>query len=101
MIELKIREIINNENFIYLDDFIRICHQDSKSGYYRTREVIGKGGDFITSPEISQLFGEVVSFCLINRIIQRNIKNFNLIELGPGKGTLLKDIDRTFKKINN
>ena len=101
MIERKIREIINNKNFIYLDDFIRICHQDSKNGYYRTREIIGKDGDFITSPEISQLFGEVVSFCLINQIVQKNIKNFNLIELGPGKGTLLKDIDRTFKKINN
>ena len=74
MIERKIREIINKKDFIYLDDFIRICHQDSKNGYYRKREVIGRDGDFITSPEISQLFGEMVSFCLINQIIQKNIR---------------------------
>ena len=81
MIEQKIRAIINNKNFIYLDDFIRICHQDSKNGYYRTREIIGKDGDFITSPEISQLFGEVVSFCLINQIIKKNIKNFQTVKI--------------------
>ena len=101
MIEQKIREIINNSDFIYLDDFIKICHQDKSDGYYRRKEMIGIDGDFITSPEISQLFGEAVSLCFLDQILKENIKKFNLIELGPGRGTLLKDLNRTFKTINN
>jgi NADH dehydrogenase [ubiquinone] 1 alpha subcomplex assembly factor 7 len=59
------------------------------------RDVFGGGGDFITSPEVSQMFGELVgvwSMCLWDQMGQP--KQVNLVELGPGRGTLMADLFR-------
>jgi NADH dehydrogenase [ubiquinone] 1 alpha subcomplex assembly factor 7 len=65
-----------------------------KYGYYQQKkEKIGAGGDFITSPEISQLFGEMVGiWCLATWENMGSPASINLVELGPGNGTLMKDI---------
>ena len=56
------------------------------------QKLLGKEGDFITSPEISQLFGEIIGLFLFS-FWEKEIKQpCNLVELGPGKGTLLMDI---------
>jgi SAM-dependent MidA family methyltransferase len=66
-----------------------------RQGYYRRGTAIGAQGDFITAPEISQMFGELVGFCIINLWQQmREPKPFTLLELGPGRGTLMADILR-------
>ncbi|MDB4860826.1 SAM-dependent methyltransferase [Alphaproteobacteria bacterium] len=85
---------IKKNGSLNLAEFIQIC-QFENDGYYLKNNPIGRANDFITSPEISQMFGEILAVFLIN-YWKKNIKtNFNLVELGPGKGTLLKDILRT------
>ncbi|KAK6128351.1 hypothetical protein DH2020_037905 [Rehmannia glutinosa] len=73
-----------------------------KAGFYINRDVFGAGGDFITSPEVSQMFGEMVgvwAMCLWEQMGQP--KTVNLVELGPGRGTLLADLLRGASKFKN
>ena len=85
---------IKKNGSINLGEFIQIC-QFENDGYYLKNDPIGGSNDFITSPEISQMFGEVFTIFLINYWEKKIKTNFNLVELGPGKGTLLNDILRT------
>ena len=84
------------KNPISIEKFVEICLYD-QDGYYSTSNVLGSSGDFVTAPEISQLFGEILGLYIFD-YWQQNIKQkFNLIELGPGRGTLLLDILRITK----
>ena len=85
---------IKKNGSLNVAEFIKIC-QFENSGYYLKKNPIGRVNDFITSPEISQMFGEVLAIFLINYWEDKIKNNFNLVELGPGKGTLLKDILRS------
>lgn len=68
--------------------------------YYRTRDPFGKDGDFITAPEVSQMFGEIIGLWAVNSWQSMGSpKSFQLIELGPGRGTLMKDLLRATKHI--
>lgn len=68
-------------------------------GYYMKKDVFGASGDFTTSPEISQMFGEMVGVWFLNEWIQaKQPEQVNLVELGPGRGTLMADILRVFDK---
>ncbi|KAL3677532.1 hypothetical protein R1sor_027480 [Riccia sorocarpa] len=69
------------------------------AGFYMNRDVFGAGGDFVTSPEISQMFGELIgvwSTCLWHQMGQPS--QVALIELGPGRGTLMADLIRGTSK---
>lgn len=71
---------------------------DDKNGYYKTKNPIGKSSDFITSPEISQIFGELVAVYLLH--VASNSKNqISLVEMGAGRGTWFKDILQTINKL--
>ncbi|MGV6805733.1 MAG: class I SAM-dependent methyltransferase [Ruegeria sp.] len=64
-------------------------------GYYSTRDPLGAQGDFVTAPEISQMFGEVIGLSLAQCWLDQGRPNrFALTELGPGRGTLMADILR-------
>ena len=95
---MNIKEIlidkIKKKGNLTVAEFIQIC-QFENDGYYLKNNPIGRANDFITSPEISQMFGEVLAIFLINYWENKIKNNFNLVELGPGKGTLLNDILRT------
>ncbi|KAI3726077.1 hypothetical protein L1987_65874 [Smallanthus sonchifolius] len=70
-----------------------------KAGFYINRDVFGAEGDFITSPEVSQMFGEMIgvwAMCLWEQMGQPN--RVNLVELGPGRGTLMADLLRGASK---
>lgn len=70
------------------------------SGYYMSRDVFGKHGDFITSPEISQVFGELVAaWFMIEYQKLGNPNPLQIIELGPGRGTFIHDILRVCSRL--
>lgn len=78
-----------------LDDFMR----DALSRYYDTRDPFGQDGDFITAPEISQLFGEMIGIWAVQKWqAMGKPTDFNLIEIGPGRGTLMADLLRGTRK---
>lgn len=66
-----------------------------RHGYYTTRDPLGATGDFVTAPEISQMFGELIGLALAQSWLdQGSPAPFTLAELGPGRGTLMADILR-------
>lgn len=79
---------------------MRQCLTSPEGGYYTSKrnsgDQFGQKGDFITSPEISQVFGELVGVWLVAEWIAqgRPEKDVTLIEVGPGRGTLMDDILR-------
>jgi len=98
--KIIIDRIKKNNKAISLQEFINICLFDKK-GYYKNSNPIGKSGDFITSPEISQLFGEIIGIYIYYFWKTKINKNINLIELGPGNGTLFMDILRITSKLKD
>jgi SAM-dependent MidA family methyltransferase len=77
---------------ISVSAFMEACLYDPTHGYYRTRGAIGRAGDFITAPEISQAFGELIGlWCAVVWQQMRAPSRCRLVELGPGRGTLMRD----------
>jgi NADH dehydrogenase [ubiquinone] 1 alpha subcomplex assembly factor 7 len=68
-----------------------------KLGYYMTRDPLGARGDFTTAPEISQLFCEMIALCSMDAWIRAGKPDIHLVELGPGRGTLMADFLRSAK----
>ena len=78
-----------------LADYMAQCLLDPQHGYYATRDPFGTKGDFTTAPEISQMFGEMLGLCLAQSWMdQGSPAKFALVEIGPGRGTLMKDMLR-------
>jgi len=94
-----IKKIKEKRNGFRVDEFISYLLFE-KNSYYISQDPIGYPGDYITSPEISQMFGEILGIYILNYWLEKIQSEFNLIELGPGKGTLLNDILRTTKLRN-
>ena len=100
-LEEKIKNnIVLKKNHIRLDKFIKYALFD-KDGYYYAKNPIGKNRDFITSPEISQVFGEIIGQYLYYFWKTKIKSQFNLIELGPGNGTLFYDIANSLEKYSD
>ena len=98
----KIINILKEKKSIPLDRFINISLYDKKFGYYMTKNPFGKDGDFITAPLISNLFGEMLAiWCVAFWEHVGKPKRILLVELGPGDGTLCKDLLKTFKQFKN
>ena len=82
-----------------VDKFFKNVLYDKKYGYYTSRIPFGEKGDFVTSPNISNLFSEIIAIWIINCWeLFGKPKNFNIIELGPGDGSLVKILLQSFKK---
>ena len=81
-------------------EYMRVCLHDPAHGYYRTQHAIGRAGDFITAPEISQVFGELIGlWCAVVWQQMGAPSQLNLIELGPGRGTLMRDALRAVRLV--
>ena len=87
---------------IPLDQFINILLYDKKFGYYMKKNPFGKEGDFITAPLISNLFGEMIAiWCVAFWEYIGKPRKILLVELGPGDGSLCKDLLKTFRQFKN
>ena len=85
---------------ITLADYMTDCLMHPAHGYYSTRDPFGAAGDFITAPEISQMFGELLGLCLAQTWLdQGSPARFTLAELGPGRGTCMADILRATRAV--
>ena len=97
-----LKNLIKINGTISISQFMNETLFHPQFGYYTQKNPFGKNGDFITAPEISQVFGEIIGAYLVG-IWQQNYQNqkVNLIEMGAGKGTLMKDLLNFAKKIPN
>ena len=86
-------------DLLSLDKFIEESLYNKKFGYYMKNDPFGKVGDFITAPNISVLFSEMIAIWLVSFWEDlRCPKQFNLVELGAGNGEMMKILINTFNK---
>jgi NADH dehydrogenase [ubiquinone] 1 alpha subcomplex assembly factor 7 len=99
-LEVEIRRIIATEGPIPVDRYMELCLGHPQHGYYATRDPLGVAGDFVTAPEVSQMFGELIGAWAATVWRQMGSPpSLRLIELGPGRGTLMADALRATKAL--
>ncbi len=82
--------------------YMDLCLSHPQYGYYMTRDPLGTRGDFTTAPEISQMFGEVIGAYVAQQWHTMGApRDFHLVECGPGRGTLMKDMLRVMQRVPN
>lgn len=90
-----IRRLIGAGGPITVERFMELALADPNFGYYATRDPFGADGDFVTAPEISQMFGEMICvWCADYWTRMGAPRQVRLVELGPGRGTLMQDFLR-------
>lgn len=83
-----------------LHDYMAECLLHPEHGYYTTRDPFGRVGDFITAPEISQIFGEICGLALAQAWLDQGAPaSVTLAEAGPGRGTLMADVCRVMARV--
>jgi NADH dehydrogenase [ubiquinone] 1 alpha subcomplex assembly factor 7 len=84
-----IARMISEDGPMPLDRYMTLCLSHPEHGYYMTRDPLGAAGDFTTSPEISQVFGELIGVW-VAQVWQQigSPRKFALVELGPGRASL-------------
>ncbi|RCL02359.1 MAG: Methyltransferase [Candidatus Tokpelaia sp. JSC189] len=97
----KIIHLITLQGPIDISQYMLMVLTDPEYGYYKTAEPFGRKGDFITAPEISQMFGEMLAVWALSAWQGMGQPSpFLLCEIGPGRGTLMDDILRTIGKLS-
>jgi len=99
-LDAYLRELIATEGPIGIERFMAICLADPVHGYYMTRDPLGASGDFTTAPEISQIFGELIGLWAVQ--CWHGLGSppaLHLVELGPGRGTLMADALRAARLV--
>jgi NADH dehydrogenase [ubiquinone] 1 alpha subcomplex assembly factor 7 len=101
-LETEIRRRITVAGPMPVSEYMALCLSDAKHGYYITRDPLGARGDFVTAPEISQMFGELIGLWMAAVWKQMGEPaKINVVELGPGRGTMMKDALRATRVMPN
>ncbi|MFY0692294.1 MAG: SAM-dependent methyltransferase [Paracoccaceae bacterium] len=83
-----------------LASYMALCLLHPEHGYYATRDPFGRAGDFTTAPEISQMFGELLGLAMVQSWLDQGAPDGPLLcELGPGRGSLMRDMLRASSKV--
>lgn len=92
--------LIREEGPLPVSRYMALCLGHPRHGYYMTRDPFGEGGDFTTAPEISQMFGELVGLWAATVWQAMGAPgSLRLVELGPGRGTLMADALRATRRV--
>ncbi|MGD9508768.1 MAG: class I SAM-dependent methyltransferase [Geminicoccaceae bacterium] len=98
--EERLRRLILEHGPISVARYMALALAHPASGYYPTRDPIGAAGDFVTAPEVSQLFGELIGLALVSCWLELGQPGrVALAELGPGRGTLMADVLRASRVV--
>lgn len=95
MLEEIIRARIAEEGPLPVSSYMALCLMHPEHGYYTRGQPFGAEGDFLTAPEISQAFGEIIGLWLMQLWSDMGRPGVDLVELGPGRGLLMRDVLRT------
>lgn len=96
----KIKQLISINGAMSVAQYMDMALSDPQFGYYKTANPFGYQGDFTTSPEISQMFGELIGiWAVATWQNMQQPQSFVLCEMGPGRGTLMHDVLRTIKQL--
>jgi len=94
-LQRELHDLIVAEGPLTVARYMALCLGHPRHGYYVTRDPLGAGGDFTTAPEISQMFGELIGLWAIGTwSLMGAPERLRLVELGPGRGTLMADLLR-------
>ncbi|MER9966047.1 class I SAM-dependent methyltransferase [Mesorhizobium sp. M0060] len=100
-LKTRIAELIGAVGPIPVSEYMALCLFDPQDGYYTTREPFGAAGDFVTAPEISQMFGELIAVWLYQAwLAVGRPMPVAIAEIGPGRGTLMRDMQRTLSRLD-
>ncbi len=101
-LEAEIRRRIAAAGALPVNEYMALCLTDAEHGYYTTRDPLGARGDFITAPEVSQMFGEMIGLWTASVWKRMGApENIRIVELGPGRGTMMKDALRAARVVPN
>jgi len=96
-LKTRLIEQIRLDGPLSIADYMWACLHDPYDGYYATRPALGAEGDFITAPLVSQVFGELLGLWVLQVWQDMGApETVSLIEIGPGDGTLMADMQRAF-----
>jgi NADH dehydrogenase [ubiquinone] 1 alpha subcomplex assembly factor 7 len=99
-LEAELRRIIAADGPLSVATYMTLCLGHPMHGYYTTRDPLGRAGDFITAPEISQMFGELIGlWAAAVWQMMGSPARVALVELGPGRGTLMADALRAARVV--
>ena len=97
-LQSEIKQLIKSSGPMPVWRYMELCLTHPKHGYYVLRDPLGREGDFITAPEVSQMFGELLGLWAAS--VWKEIGSpakLQLIELGPGRGTMMADALRALR----
>jgi SAM-dependent MidA family methyltransferase len=99
-LKARIARLVEAHGPISVAEYFAVCLSDPAHGYYMTRDPFGSAGDFTTAPEINQMFGELIGVWLASawRALGKPDRPV-IAEIGPGRGTLAKDVLRTLARL--
>ncbi len=99
-VQESIKSLIAERNGVNIAEFISLANHLTAKAYYKNALTIGTQGDFVTSSEISQIFGEIIAIWILDIWQNKFCKSkIQILELGPGSGNLMADILRVTKNL--